>query len=85
MLHHHPFLQALAPGLGLVASPGLLLQGLFGVNANPARPLPAHTWRAHGAGLTGGCDKHKAPALTFSRRPIIAGRLPGWAAHFPLL
>ena len=42
MLHPHPFSQALAPGLGLVVRPGLLLQGPFGVNANcPKSFLPA--------------------------------------------
>jgi hypothetical protein len=73
------------PGLGLVVSPGLLLQGLFGMNANRARPLSAHTLPAQEAGLTGGCEKHKASALTFSRRPIVVRRQPRRAAHFPLL
>src|SRR5260370_27963202 len=85
MFHHHPLAQALPSRLGLVMSPGLLLQSFLGLDANTPRPVAADALRSQGTGLTSGRSKKELAPATVSGRAIIARALAGRAAHFHLL
>src|SRR6266404_5113496 len=65
--------------------PGLLLQGLFGLDVNTTRSFSAHALGAQGTSRTGGRRETKSSALIFSDGAIVGGGMPGRTTDFHFL